>query len=57
VHPFGGERSLLVSRMDLLPKTRFPAWILRAAQNRQAPASYEAIRQRLRELRAAARAQ
>jgi hypothetical protein len=54
VHPLdGGERSLLVSRMDLLPKSSFPAWMLRAAQSRQAPATFDAIRRRVRALHAA----
>ncbi len=51
--PGGGDatRTLLVTRMDLLPKAPLPAWILRAAQTRQAPATFDAIRARVRERR------
>jgi hypothetical protein len=49
VHPYADEgRSLLVSRMDMLPKSVIPTWILRAAYAEQAPATFEAIRARVR---------
>jgi hypothetical protein len=44
-----GRRSLLVNCLDLLPKSAVPVWILRAAQTRQAPATFDAIRARVRE--------
>ena len=48
VHPYAtGQRSLLVNRMDVLLKSALPVWILRAAQTREAPAVYEAIRLRV----------
>jgi hypothetical protein len=50
VHPYAdGRRSLLVNRMDLLPKSALPGWLLRAAQSRQAPATFDAIRARVRQ--------
>jgi hypothetical protein len=50
VHPYaGGMRSLLINRVDLLLKSQLPDWLVRAAQTRQAPASFEAIRARVRE--------
>lgn len=50
VHPYqDGRRSLLVARMDLLPKSVLPVWILRAAHTRQAPETFDAIRARVRE--------
>jgi hypothetical protein len=50
VHPYqDARRSLLVVRMDLLPKSVFPAWIQRAAHDRQAPETFDAIRARVRE--------
>jgi hypothetical protein len=50
VHPYqGGRRSLLIGRMDLLPKSVVPFWILRAAQVDQAPETFSAIRARVRE--------
>lgn len=55
VHPYqDGPRSLLVARMDLLPKSVLPVWILRAAQVRQAPETFAAIRARVRERRSRA---
>jgi hypothetical protein len=49
VHPRpDGRTSLLVNRMDLLPKTIVPHWVLRDAHARQAPETYQAIRLRLR---------
>jgi hypothetical protein len=51
VHPYqGGMRSLLVGRMDLLPKSVIPTWILQGAQIRQAPETFSAIRARVRQL-------
>jgi ribosome-associated toxin RatA of RatAB toxin-antitoxin module len=51
VHPYsGGGRSLLVGRMDLLPKSAMPNWVLRAAQARQAPETFAAIRARVRQI-------
>jgi hypothetical protein len=56
VHPWAGEgKSLLVSRMDVLPKTALPAWFVRNAQTQQAPATFEAIRERVRALAARSR--
>lgn len=50
VHPYAdGSRSLLVNRLDLLPKSGIPEWILSAAHARQAPATFEAIRARVRD--------
>jgi hypothetical protein len=50
VHPRpDGRTSLLVNRMDLLPKTIVPRWVLRDAHARQAPETYEAIRLRIRQ--------
>jgi hypothetical protein len=50
VHPRAdGRTSLLVNRMDLLPKTIVPHWVLRDAHARQAPETYEAIRVRVRD--------
>src|SRR5262249_27419377 len=49
VHPYAaGNSSLLVQRLDLLLKAAVPEWILRAAHTRQAPATFEAIRARVR---------
>ncbi|MGH0032389.1 MAG: SRPBCC family protein [Myxococcota bacterium] len=48
VHPWDDDRSLLVNRMDLLPRSILPVWLLRAAQARQAPATFDAIRERVR---------
>ncbi len=57
VHPYqDARRSLLVGRMDLLPKSVLPVWILRGAQARQAPETFAAIRARVRELRSRGRA-
>lgn len=54
VHPSAdGRRSLLVNRLDLLPKSSVPEWILRAAHVRQAPETFDAIRARVREASAA----
>jgi hypothetical protein len=51
VHPYAdGRRTLLVNRMDLLPKSGIPTWILRAAYTQQAPASFAAIREQVRAL-------
>ena len=48
IHPYsGGQRSLLVNRMDLLFKSTLPGWVLRAAQTHEAPAMFEAIRLRV----------
>lgn len=48
VHPEAdGRRSLLVNRMDMLPKSAIPTWILQAATSRQAPDTFEAIRSRV----------
>jgi hypothetical protein len=47
VHPYG-TGSLLVNRLDLLPKSVIPVWVLRGAHDRQAPDSFEAIRARVR---------
>jgi hypothetical protein len=52
VHPFA-DRSLLVSRMEIVPKAPLPLWLIRAAQTRQAPASFQAIDERVRSLRGA----
>jgi len=49
IHPFTGGRSLLVSRLDLLVKGAVPAWLVRAAQSDQAPATFAAIRKRVAE--------
>jgi hypothetical protein len=50
LHPWAeGRRSLLVNRMDLLPKSVIPIWFLRMAYAEQAPASFEAIRKRVLE--------
>ena len=47
-HPHGeGAQSLLVNRMDARPKSSVPLWILRAAQVRQAPETFLAIRKRV----------
>jgi hypothetical protein len=57
VHPYqDGSRSLLVARMDLLPKSVLPIWILRTAQVRQVPETFTAIRARVRELQSRGRA-
>ena len=51
VHPYqGGRRSLLVGRMDLVPKSVLPIWILHEGQVRQAPETFAAIRARVRQL-------
>ena len=51
VHPYqGGRRSLLVGRMDLVPKSVLPLWILHDGQVRQAPETFAAIRNRVRQL-------
>jgi hypothetical protein len=51
VHPHdSGRRSLLIGRMDLLPKSVVPFWILHAAQVNQAPQTFGAIRARVRDL-------
>ena len=51
VHPYqDGRRSLLVGRMDLLLKSMIPLWILHAGQIRQAPETFGAIRERVRQL-------
>ncbi|HEY8153555.1 MAG TPA: SRPBCC family protein [Myxococcota bacterium] len=51
VHPYsGGGRSLLIGRMDLLPKAVIPTWVMRAAQVRQAPETFAAIRARVRQV-------
>jgi len=51
VHPYqDGRRSLLVGRMDLLPKSMLPVWLLHAGQVRQAPETFAAIRARVREV-------
>jgi hypothetical protein len=51
VHPYqGGRRSLLIGRMDLLPKSVIPFWILHEAQVRQAPETFTAIRARVRQV-------
>lgn len=48
VHPYtGGRRSLLVNRLDLLPRSSIPEWILRAAHVRHAPETFAAIRARV----------
>ena len=49
VHPYAGGRALLVNRMHLQPKTVLPLWFVRTAQAQQAPASFDAIRARVRE--------
>jgi len=50
VHPYAeGRRSLLIHRLELLPRSAIPEWIVRAAQVRQAPAAFDAIRARVRE--------
>ena len=52
VHPWlgpGAARSLLVCRMELVPKASLPDWILRAAHSQHAPATFDAIRARVRE--------
>jgi len=50
VNPFAdGRRSLLVNRLDLLPKSSIPEWILRAAHTQQAPETFDAIRARVAE--------
>jgi hypothetical protein len=55
VHPYqDGRRSLLIGRMDLLPKSVVPFWILHAAQVRQAPETFTAIRARVQEVRSRA---
>lgn len=48
VHPHPDGRTLLVSRMELVPKFAVPLWLMRAAQHRQAPRTIEAIRERVR---------
>jgi hypothetical protein len=51
VHPYQDDgRSLLIGRMDLLPKSVVPFWLLHAAQVRQAPETFTAIRARVRDL-------
>jgi hypothetical protein len=51
VHPYqDGRRSLLVGRMDLVPKSVLPIWILHEGQVRQAPETYAAIRTRVSQL-------
>jgi hypothetical protein len=53
VHPFApGERALLVNRMDVVPKSLLPRWLLSAVYRREAPAGFEAIRVRVRERQA-----
>jgi hypothetical protein len=50
VHPVAqGQRSLLVNRVDLVPKSSLPLWMLRAVYRQEAPAGFEAIRVRVRE--------
>ena len=46
VHPFEGG-ALIIARMDLLPKTVLPLWLIEAAQTQQAPETYAAIRERV----------
>lgn len=48
VHPDGPDHALLVNRMDLLPRSVLPIWVLRAAQAREAPGTFAAIRARVR---------
>ena len=51
VHPYqDGHRSLLVGRMDMLPKSAVPVWLLHAGQVRQAPDTFTAIRARVRQV-------
>ena len=51
VHPYqGGRRSLLIGRMDLVPKSVLPIWILHEGQVRQAPETFGAIRARVRQV-------
>src|SRR5262245_29051681 len=51
VHPYqDGRRSLLVGRMDVQPKSVMPVWLLHSAQVRQAPETFAAIRDRVRQL-------
>jgi hypothetical protein len=53
VHPYeDGRRSLLVHRLDIVPKTVVPGWILRAAGAQHAPATFQAIRARVSEVAA-----
>ena len=50
VHPFApGGRALLVNRMDVVPKSALPRWLLRTVYRQEAPAGFEAIRVRVRE--------
>jgi hypothetical protein len=57
VHPYrGAQRSLLIGRMDLLPKSMLPVWLLHAGQVRQAPETFTAIRTRVSQLPAPAAA-
>jgi hypothetical protein len=56
VHPWdGGDRSLLVNRVSLVPRIAVPNWIVSAVHRRQAPATFDAIRRRVREAAAAPR--
>ncbi|MCP3987329.1 MAG: hypothetical protein GY723_23320 [bacterium] len=50
IHPWGeaGERSLLENWMDSWPKNAVPDFIVNAARTVQAPAAFEAIRERVR---------
>jgi hypothetical protein len=51
VHPYrDGRRSLLIGRMDLQAKSVMPVWLLHSAQVRQAPETFAAIRDRVRQL-------
>jgi hypothetical protein len=51
VHPYrDGRRSLLVGRMDLVPKSVIPVWLLHAGQVRQAPETFAGIRARVRQI-------
>lgn len=52
IHPWGesGQRSLLEHWIDSWPKNAVPDFIVHAARTLQAPAAFEAIRQRVREL-------
>ncbi len=53
IHPWGegGERSLLENWMDSWPKTGVPEFVVQAAQTVQAPAAFDAIRERVRVVR------
>ncbi|MCP5057835.1 MAG: hypothetical protein GY937_14110 [bacterium] len=50
IHPWGdaGERSLLENWIDSWPKTAVPDFVVDAARTVQAPAAFEAIRERVR---------